>query len=190
MKQVIIIHGLPDEEEFYGNEHPSPSNAHWIPWLQKQLNKKDMLSQALEMPKPYFPNYKDWADVFSQMKISNETILIGHSCGAGFLMKYLSEHSNVNPKQVVLIAPWMDAENYLGEQGNNFFDFELDKNLGNKSEVHVFISSDDEDSILDAVKKIRTEMPNVVYHEFTDKKHFTKNHLGIEEFPELLEVLI
>jgi predicted alpha/beta hydrolase family esterase len=190
MKQTIIIHGLPDKEEFYGDEHPSPSNAHWIPWIQKQLNKKDITSQALEMPKPYFPDYQEWSDVFSQMKISNETILVGHSCGGGFLLRYLSENSEIKPKRIVLIVPWIDLEKYLGDQGNGFFDFELDKDLGNRTEIHVFISSDDNQNIINTVDKIKSEIPNVIYHEFTDKKHFTKRHLGTEEFPELLEALL
>jgi len=189
MKQVIIIHGLPDEEEFYGDVWPSPSNAHWIPWIQKQLNKKDITSQALEMPKPYFPDYKEWSDVFSQMKISNETVLVGHSCGAGFLLRYLSENSSVNPKRVVLVAPWTDMESYLRDQGNDFFDFELGKELGNRTEVHVFISSDDDRSMLDTVNKLKAEVQNIIYHEFTDKGHFTEPDLGTKEFPELLEIL-
>jgi predicted alpha/beta hydrolase family esterase len=190
MKQTIIIHGMPDKEEYHGDFAPSPSNAHWIPWLQKQLNKKDIISQALEMPQPYFPVYEKYIEVFEQMKISTETTLIGHSCGGGFLIRFLSENPTIKPKQVVLVAPWIDLESYLRDQGGKFFDFELDKDLANRIEVHVFISSDDDEPMIDTVNKLKAEVPNIIYHEFTDKGHFTKGDLGTEEFPELLEVLI
>ncbi len=190
MKQTIIIHGMPDKEEYYSYTKPSSSNKHWLPWLQKELAVRDEISQALEMPKPYFPIYKDYVEVFEQMKISNETTLIGHSCGAGFLIRYLSENPNIKPKRVVLVAPWIDLENYLRDQGGTFFDFELDKDLGTRIETHVFISSDDDQAMLDTVNKLKLEVPNIIYHEFTDKGHFTKGDLGTEEFPELLKVLI
>lgn len=189
MKQVIIIHGLTDEEEFYSDGYLSPSNAHWIPWVQKQLNKKDVLSQALEMPKPYFPDYKDWSEVFSQIKISKETILIGHSCGAGFLVRYLSEHPEIIPEKVILIAPWIDTDNYLRDQGNTFFDFNINSSISHRTKVHIMISSDDEQYIHDSVKIITTEISGISMHEFSDKGHFTEPDLKGKEFPELLEVL-
>jgi len=190
MKQTIIIHGMPDKEEYYSYDKPSSSNKHWLPWLQKELAVRDEISQALEFPKPYFPIYKDYVEVFEQMKVSNETTLVGHSCGAGFLIRYLSENPNVQPKRIVLVAPWIDLESYLRDQGGTFFDFELDKNLGSRTEVHVFISSDDDQVIIDTVDKLKKEVPNIMYHEFTDKGHFTKGDLGTEAFPELLEVIL
>lgn len=192
MKQVIIIHGLPSKEEFYDSRYPSPSNSHWIPWIQKQLNKQNILSQALEMPEPYFPDYQKWSEVFSQMKISNETILVGHSCGAGFLVRYLSEHLKVTPKKVILVAPWIDPgnDNYLRSQGNNFFDFSMDKNLAKRSEVHIIFSTDDEKYILESVEEIKSEISGIHYHEFTNKGHFTEPDLGSKEFPELVELIL
>lgn len=185
MKQVIIIHGLPGKEEYYGDEWLSPSNAHWIPWIQKQLNKKDIISQALEMPKPYDPIYSEWIEVFEQMKISNETTLIGHSCGGGFLLRYLSEHSNVKPGKVILVAPWLDTGNELT---TDFFKFEFDKELSNRTQLHIFVSSDDTEN-LDSFKIVKRNLPNAIYHEFTDKGHFD-GHGPEKSIPELLEVLI
>lgn len=189
MRQVIIIHGLPDKDEYYGGVWPSPSNSHWIPWIQKQLNKKDFSSQALEMPKPFFPNYEEWSDVFSQMKISHETILIGHSCGAGFLVRYLSENISISPKQVILVAPWIDTDNYLRDQENTFFDFKIDSDISNRTEVHIMVSSDDDQYIHDSVDSINSSISRIIMHKFTDKGHFTEPGLGSKEFPELLEIL-
>lgn len=182
MKQVIIIHGSPDEEEYHGSEWPSPSNGFWIPWIQKELSRKDILSQALEFPKPYNPTYLDWVNVFEQLKINNETILIGHSSGAGFLLRYFSEHTDVMPNKIILVGPWIDPEKDFG----NFLEFKIDQNLTNKTEVHSFMSSDDEEQ-LSSFKIIEEELPNAVYHKFTNRGHFTR---GNEIFPELLEIIL
>ena len=105
MKQVILIHGAPDKDEFYKPGKPSPSNGNWFPWLQKQFALKDMLSQALEFPRPYNPIYTDWVSVIENIKIDEETIFVGHSCGGGFLLRYLSENKHLKPKQIILVAP-------------------------------------------------------------------------------------
>lgn len=31
---AIILHGMPDKEEYYDPANPSQSNRHRIPWLQ------------------------------------------------------------------------------------------------------------------------------------------------------------
>lgn len=102
MKQVILIHGLPKEKEVLGDTWPSPSNSHWFPWIQKQLTRQDILCQTLEMPKSYNPTYSDHERVLNQMEISDETILVGHSCGGGFLLRYFSEHKELTPKKLFL----------------------------------------------------------------------------------------
>lgn len=84
MNHTILIHGMPDKEEYYDASFESPSNMQWVPWIQKELSKRDILSQAPEMPKPYEPRYEKWKEVFEQFKISDESILVGHSCGGLF----------------------------------------------------------------------------------------------------------
>ncbi len=192
MKQVILIHGLPSKEEVIVNDAmPSPSNAHWFPWIQKQLAKDDLLSQSLEMPHSYNPSYTDHSEVLGQMKISSETILVGHSCGGGFLVRYFSEHKELSPKKIILVAPWLDPEGYLKELDpeTTFFNFEIDGDIANRTEVHCIYSTDDEKDILESIERIQEKIPNMVIHRFTDKGHFIDSSLGGNEFPELLELL-
>lgn len=184
MKQVILIHGAPYEASFYSPETPSPSNSNWLPWLQKQLAIKDILCQALEFPKPYDPIYEQWLEVINQINISSETTLVGHSCGAGFLLRYLSENKNIIPGKVILVAPWIDTQKELT---TDFFKFEFDKNLPGRTNLHIFISSDDEENI-DSFEVVKKELPNAIYHEFTDKGHFDGEGSG-KSIPELLELL-
>lgn len=37
MKKALILHGMPGKEEYYSKTSDSPSNAHWLPWSQKEL---------------------------------------------------------------------------------------------------------------------------------------------------------
>jgi predicted alpha/beta hydrolase family esterase len=191
MKQVILIHGSPEKQEIMGDVWPSPSNAHWFPWVQKKLTQKDILCQALEMPKSYDPVYAEHERVLNQMEISDETILVGHSCGGGFLLRYFSEHPELSPKKLILVAPWIDPEGYLKELNpeSDYFDFEIDPTLTSRIEMHCMYSTDDEQNILDSVDKIQKELPNIIMHVFTDKGHFTTDD-GCKEFPELLELVL
>jgi predicted alpha/beta hydrolase family esterase len=191
MKQVILIHGLPSKEEVTGDEWPSPSNSHWFPWIQKQLTRKDILCQSLEMPRSYNPDYKEHEQVLNQMYISNETILVGWSCGGGFLIRYLSEHKDLKPKKIILVAPWIDLEGYLKELNteSDYFNFVIDKNLATRTSIVCMYSTDDKESILDSVEKIKNEIVGIQFEMFTDKGHFSEPDLGTKEFPELLEII-
>ena len=110
MKTAILLHGSCDKEEYYSDEYPSLSNSHWFPWLQKQLLIRDIPTQTPELPGAYEPVYEEWKKEFERHDITENTILVGHSCGGGFLVRWLSEN-NIKVDTVVLVAPWIDPEN-------------------------------------------------------------------------------
>lgn len=192
MKHVLLIHGLPNKDEVLGDVWPSPSNAHWFPWVQKQLTRQGILCQTLEMPRSYNPVYKEQERVLNQMEISEETTLVGHSCGGGFLIRYLSEHTDIKPKKVILVAPWLDLEHYLKELNpeSDYFDFTIDAHLAERTQLVCMYSTDDDAFILNTVDTIKQEIPNVEYKVFSDKGHFTEPDLGTKEFPELLSEIL
>jgi len=192
MKQVILIHGLPDEKEVREDVCPSPSNSHWFPWIQKQLTRKDLVCQTPEMPRSYNPNYNDHERVMNQIDISNETTLVGHSCGGGFLLRYLSDHKNIVPKKVIIVAPWLDLEKHLQELNpkSEYFDFTVDQKLTERTNLVCIYSTDDNKCILDTVEYIKKELPNADFLAFSDKGHFTEPDLGSKEFPELLAEIL
>ncbi len=187
MKQVIIIHGLPSNDEIRDNYIPSPSNNHWFPWIQKQLLKSNILCQTPEMPHPQYPTYKDHCFVMNQYKIDYQTTLIGHSLGGGFILKYLSEHSDINPEKIILVAPWLDPENSID---NNFSDIDFNEALTDKTNITCMYSNDDEKDIIDSVNILKEKLPNIKMVTFEDKGHFTKDDMGTVEFPELLELIV
>lgn len=187
MKTAIIIHGMPSKEEYFDVQRKSPSNNQWLPWLQKKLLINGINAQTPEMPEAYNPKYEDWKKVFEQFVLNEDTILVGHSCGGGFIVRYLSEN-NIKVGKVFLVAPWLDLEKYLD---TGMFDFEIDQRLKEKTDGISLVSSlDDEDYILDSVNLIKEKVVGIEYIEFKDKGHFCIEDLGGEEFPELLDLIV
>lgn len=186
MKSAIIVHGCCDKEEYFSLKYPSLSNSHWIPWLQKQLLIKGVFTQTPEFPKPFSPEYKKWKKELERFDINSETVLIGHSCGAGFLLRWLSE-TKTQVDQLILVAPWMDPT----KKRKGFLDFELDPKLEKRvNQIHILFSLDEKvEGVKESVEEIRQFYPGAKYHEFKKMGHFCFEEMGHVEFPELLELV-
>lgn len=186
MKNAIILHGGPSKQEYYDPDAPSMSNAHWIPWLQAQLLKADIPTATPEVPWSFDRNWKVWQKEVERYDIGPETILIGHSTGAGFFIKYLSINKNLKVGKVVLVAPWLDPDR---EHTKNFFDdFEIDPEFPSRTGgVTIFNSDNDQDSVQKTVKIVRGKVANIKYVEFHNYGHFIYEDMKTLKFPELLE---
>ncbi len=188
MKNAVIIHGRPAKEEYYNPKYPSSSNFHWIPWIQKQLIIRDILAQTPEMPQAYAPIYEDWKREFERFDVTPETILIGHSNGGGFLVRWLSENKDTHGGIVVLVAPWVDPGH---KKSGDFFEFDYDPKLTERIKKFIIFNSDDDmEQIQKSVEIIRKEIPGHIYKEFRGYGHFIKGQMPSPEFPELLEAVV
>lgn len=186
MRNALLIHGTCDKDEYFDDKYPSLSNSHWFPWLQKQLLIKGVHTDTPEMPEAYIPQYDKWKAEFERFDVDEDTILVGHSCGGGFLLRWLSENP-IHVDKVVLVAPWLDPERV---QTTDFFDFQIDKNIIKRSnQFQIFVSNDDEQDILDSVNKIKVDVPGIDIRYFEGMGHFTEGKMKRREFPELLAEL-
>lgn len=186
MKNAIILHGGPSKEEYYDPKAPSMSNAHWLPWLQGQLLKNDIPAATPEVPKSYDRSWGVWLKEVERFDIGPNTILVGHSTGAGFWVKYLSTHEKLKVGKVVLVAPWLDPDR---EHTKDFFDdFEIDPDLVTRTNgLTIFNSDNDQDSVQKTTKILLETVKNIECREFNDYGHFTISSMKTTEFPELLE---
>ncbi len=188
MQNAVILHGNGDKEEYYSPGYPSASNSHWIPWLQKQLLIKDISAHTPEMPQSHTLNYAVWSREFERYDITPKTILVGHSSGAGFFVRWLSEHKDVFVGKVVLVAPWIDP---FREETTDFFDFEIDPQLVNRTAgITIFESDNDSKSTTQSTNILKEKILNSKSVLFSGYGHFTSVDLGNVEFPELLEEII
>ena len=188
MKQAIIVHGTCSREEYYDPRFPSLSNSHWIPWLQKQLLIRDFSVATPEMYHAYMPDYELWSQEFEKYTTPETDILVWHSCGWGFLIRWLSEHPLYHPKSVILVAPWLDPYKTRWE---GFFDFSIDKSLSTRCEkLIVFQSSNDAPDIQISIDTISKSISGIRLREFQNYGHFCFSDMGAHEFPELLESVL
>lgn len=186
MKNAILIPGRPDKDQHYDPNLPSNSQNYWFAWLQRQLILNDILTASIEPPMPFRPRYDEWAKEFERFDINAETILVGHSCGGGFLVRYLSEHKELKCGKVVLVAPWTNPDNDPESDTADFFDFELDPEFPSRTDgVMVLVSSDDYPSVIETVEIIERDAPSVEVVHFDGRGHFKNSTL-----PEALGVLV
>lgn len=194
MKNAILIHGKANKKEYLDSNIPSESNSHWFPWLQKQLLTNNISTQTPEMFEAWRPDYHIWSKEFEKHEIGPNTILVGHSCGGGFIIQWLSQHKEVKVDKVILVAPWLGPDDsYTGEDRpiGGFFDFEIDPNIINRvRSLTIFNSDNDMKEVHGAVSSIRQTIPQVNYREFTNYGHFCYKDLRTEAFPELLEEIL
>jgi len=191
MKNAILVHGKPSKDEYLNKSRHSPSNDHWFPWLSRKLVTNNIHPVAIEVPRPYSPRYDVWKSEFERFDVDDETALVGHSCGGGFLVRWLSENKDVRVGKVVLVAPWMNPDDKSSSDTADFFQFEIDSDMASRtSGLVVFNSNDDMDSIHETVEILKDKIENIDVREFEGYGHFCRGDMGTEEFPELLKEIL
>lgn len=183
MTNVIIIHGSPvaEEEEITYNQH-------WIPWLKDKLKEKNIICKDPLMPNPWEPVYEDYKKEFEKLNVDENTILIGHSSGTTFLIRWLGE-TGQKIKKLILVAswklPWEESRS-----SKTFCDFKINPKIKEHVDEIAYFTADDED---EEGKKSLEIFHNVLggkIIELKDHGHFTKEDMGTEEFPELLAEIL
>ena len=186
MKSALILHGTCDKEEFFDKATPSLSNSHWFPWLQKQFLCNNILCQTPELPTPYNPDYNEWKKTFENYYNSDIKIIVGHSAGGGFMLKWLHENSKVKLDKLILVAPWLNTPIEPAE----FLKFSIKENaLDNIKETILFYSTDDDPSIIESVNIILAHYKQIKTFCFENKGHFVYGTIGTI-FPELWQSII
>jgi hypothetical protein len=198
--QVIFIRGgeaFDNKKEFYAylkkrTYDPYEKRRNWRDWLEWSL------CEQFDLFAPVMPN-KQWADyvawkiwfekLFPFIKKSKNIrlILIGHSLGAIFLAKYLSE--NKFPKkidQLHLVSPVFDNQGLVGEKVGNFkLTAAKLKNVGPQIK-HIFIYHSTDDPLVPFEHSIKylKHLKKAEFFEFKDRGHFLQ-----PAFMEILQVI-
>jgi len=96
MKRVFVIHG-------WGG---SPTGE-WFPWIKKELEKRKLEVNVLEMPDTDCPKINAWVNTLKDAvkSIDTETYFVGHSIGCQTILRYLQK-SNKQAGGIVFVAPW------------------------------------------------------------------------------------
>lgn len=199
MKQVIFIHGgvtFSRYQDYIDNLRQKPVYAErlvqgslWMQHLGADLGS-DYQVLAPNMPNKQNAQYSEWSLWFSRVAevAVDDCILVGHSMGAIFLAKYLSE--NTFPKKIKALI--LIAAPYNDETGEDLTEFKI-SNVGKDAlrglvnqvdDITIFQGTDDPVIAPVELAKYRQALPNATYYELSAPDHFMR-----DDFPELLEKL-
>jgi len=184
----IIIHGCPSSIEKGMNSETRTYDKHWIPWLRKNLIDNGIKTATPLMPDPWEPDYQKFKKEFEKYEVNEHTILVGHSCGTSFLIRWLGE-SKKEVAKLILVAPWKiaDKEDKFRKE---FYEYPIDETIKSRIGKIVIFTSDDE--YKDGKKSVQI-IHNIIGGEIIELKnhgHYTLDDMVTEEFPELLEMIL
>lgn len=116
---IIIVHGS------YGKPFEN-----WFPWIENELSKQGITCIIPTFPTPLNQNYFTWEKIMDCYLdcgyITKDTILIGHSCGAAFITKYVAL-KNIQVKGIISISGYTNLFNdeHMDRLNESFY---FDKN--------------------------------------------------------------
>ena len=184
--KVIILHGCADPEEadpaqrFY--------DKHWIPWTKQQLEARGFVVETPLMPHPWTPDYDAYKKEFETYSVSENDILVGHSCAAAFLTRWLGE-TGQKIRKVIFVAPWKIADS-TNEARVAFYGHPIDPSVRALIGELVIFTSDDEEEDGKKSAQIFHEALGGRVVELSHHGHYIIEHMHTEEFPELIEEII
>lgn len=188
-KKCIIIHGCPSDIEKALNPETRTYDKHWIPWTKKQLIAKGIETETPLMPSPWYPDYEKFKKEFEKYVVDENTILVGHSCGSAFLVRWLGETKKEIFK-LILVAPWKIPQKKRKGADVEFYTYTIDEGIKDRvKEIIMFTSDDEEDDGKESLKIFHKVLGGEVI-ELKGQGHYCLDDMGTEEFPELIEAIL
>ncbi|MCL2749360.1 MAG: alpha/beta hydrolase [Alphaproteobacteria bacterium] len=179
---VVILHGTGGSPE--GN---------WFPWLKKQLESAGYNVYIPRLPTPEGQSVENWNKALNEQvpPISKNTILIGHSCGATFLLHIL-EALKEPITQSIFVSGFID------KLGNDFFDnlnetfvsneFNWGTIKKNAGKITLFHGDYDPYIPMSAAKKLAEKLDTPL--TIIPNGGHLNAEFGYTEFPQILEMLM
>ena len=189
MKQVIIIHGCPYDAEKAMNPETRTYDKHWMPWTREKLIEKGIKTETPLMPSPWAPNYEKFKEEFEKCEITEDTILVGHSCGCAFLVRWLGETKQKVAK-LILVAPWKISQESKNGLDIDFYEYMIDKTIKDRvGKIIMFTSDNEEDDGKKSLEIYRKALGGEII-ELKGHGHYTMGDMGTNKLPELIEVIL
>ncbi|KKT84413.1 MAG: hypothetical protein UW81_C0002G0033 [Candidatus Giovannonibacteria bacterium GW2011_GWC2_44_9] len=184
----IIIHGCPSNAEKAVNPETRSYDKHWIPWAKKELTARGIKTDAPFMPTPWEPDYEKFKKKFEKYEVTENTILVGHSCGCAFLVRWLGETKRAIFK-LILVAPWKipDKDDAFRKA---FYKYPIDETIKSRAgEIIMFTADDEEDEGKESLKIFHQALGGETI-ELKGHGHYTMGDMETDKFPELLEAVL
>jgi uncharacterized protein len=178
MKRVILLHG----------NGGSKGTDNWQPFIQSELTRLGVECLSPDLPDNVLARKDHWFPYFdTELKLSENDIVVGHSSGALAILKYAEAHTLGGS---ILIGTYLTDLGYEDEKNSGYFDTPWDWTAIKKNQpwTIVFASEDDPYIPIEEPKYIAEHLDSE-YHELQGEGHFGGHTKPKREFPELLAVL-
>lgn len=191
MKQVFVIHGgdaFPSYEEYFAwlqafqIDDPRVRTKGWKSLLAENLGDEYQII-APRMPNASNAKYAEWKLWLEKHFpfLDDGLILVGHSLGAIFLAKYLSE--NTFPKKI--LGTFLVAGPYDADGDRPIVEFNLPPSLARLVEqagkVYIYQSKDDPIVHFTELAKYQHALPTATVRALDGRGHFDG-----DDFPEIV----
>jgi len=151
-KKILIIHGWDDN-----------GTSYWIPWLKKQLEKRDFVVYNPDFPNPKYPQLSEWVKTARNTvgKFDNQTIIIAYSSGFTFSLQLLSQLKLAEKiDKLIGLAPFDRPLDMGGNETEDLYKPPINyNNIQNKADSFYLIASDNDPYIpLKIPRRIQKEL--------------------------------
>jgi predicted alpha/beta hydrolase family esterase len=166
----------------------STTKDNWFPKLKAGLEKNNIEVIAVEFPDPDLARECYWIPFLrDELKVDENTILVGHSSGAIAAMRFAEQHKILGS---VLVGAYHTDLDMEAEKLSGYFtrSFEWEKIRTNQEWVALFASTDDPWIPIDEPRYISSQLM-CEYHEYNDQGHFGGDYFK-SDFPELLHAIL
>jgi predicted alpha/beta hydrolase family esterase len=183
----IVVHGCPVDKERAMDPQTRTYDKHWIPWIRRELTAKGIQTETPLMPEPWSPDYERFKRELENYPITRKTILIGTSCGCSFLVRWLGETKR-NIFKLILVAPWKISDGDTAFR--DFYVFPIDTTIQDRvKEIIMFTADNESREGKDGLKMFHSAIGGRVIN-LPGHGHYIMQHMGTEEFPELLQAVL
>jgi predicted alpha/beta hydrolase family esterase len=182
MEKAFIFHGTGATRE-----------DHWFPWLHEKLEEEGVEVCRPAFPTPENQELENWLEILDEkeMEMDEDTVLIGHSLGAVFILNILNRR-DLDIEAAYLVSAWTgllgdeDFDEWNSTFQDQKFDFEKIKN--SIGEIHQFHSASDPYVPMEKAEKLAQNLDSNL-HLKEGAGHFN-DEFGYTEFSELLEIVL
>lgn len=185
--KVFILHGCPSDVEKAMNPETRTYDKHWIPYVKEKLQLEGYEVITPLMPTPWYPDYHAFKKEFERTRVSALDVLVGHSCGAAFLVRWLGD-TKQRVAKLILVAPWKIPD--LGDAlRKEYYGYEIDRDIAARvGSITIFTSDDEEEGGRKSARIFHDALGGSVI-DLPKHGHYTMKDMGTTEFPELLKVI-
>lgn len=180
-----LLNDLNPASAFMIHGYGASSDSNFFPWALIEMNKIGFEAYNLDMPSTENPVYSEWKKYFEKNyadKVDEKSVLIGHSLGGSFILRYLAE-TEQKVDLVILVAP---AKTDCGiSEISNFFEKDLDFAKIKKNVRKIVLLGSDNDQFIP--KKDFDDLVANLGAEFVFLP--SRGHLMEPTLPELLPYL-